>query len=86
MGDDDQRSSDSLHPPLHRVDHIKSRPEPGVGDDDRSVLSSLTQDWQAMQPGTMFCVILRHLLPPSRARYTVWWCLCHPRRSHQRHG
>ncbi|KAL8262565.1 hypothetical protein R6Q59_023914, partial [Mikania micrantha] len=28
-GDDDQRSSDSLHPPLHRDDHLRSRPEPG---------------------------------------------------------
>ncbi|KAL8204455.1 hypothetical protein R6Q57_010078 [Mikania cordata] len=41
-GHDDQRSSDPLHPPLHRDDHFGSRSEPVVGDDDRSVLSALT--------------------------------------------
>ncbi|KAD3337992.1 hypothetical protein E3N88_33513 [Mikania micrantha] len=45
-GDDHQRSSYSIYPPLHRDDHLRSRTEPGVGDDDGFVLSSLTHDWQ----------------------------------------
>ncbi|KAL8231971.1 hypothetical protein R6Q57_001749, partial [Mikania cordata] len=49
---DDQRSSDSLDPPLHRDDYLKSRIEPGVGDGDIFVLSSLIHDWQAVQPCT----------------------------------
>ncbi|KAD2262713.1 hypothetical protein E3N88_41539 [Mikania micrantha] len=59
LGDSVQRwpvliSSDLLHPPLHRDDHLRSRSEPGVGDDDISVLSALTPCWQAVQPGTVF--------------------------------
>ncbi|KAL8258524.1 hypothetical protein R6Q59_026477 [Mikania micrantha] len=35
---------------------------------------------------TVFCVVLRLLLPPTGARYIVGWRLCHPHRPHQRHG
>ncbi|KAL8199535.1 hypothetical protein R6Q57_013103 [Mikania cordata] len=83
-GDDDQRSSDPLHPPLHRDYHLRSRPEPGVGDDDKFVLSALTHCSQAVQPDTVFHVVLRLLLPPSGARYIVGWRLHHPHCPHKR--
>ncbi|KAL8229000.1 hypothetical protein R6Q57_013900, partial [Mikania cordata] len=40
--DDDQGSSDQIHPPVHSDDHLRLRPEPGVGDYDRSLVSALT--------------------------------------------
>ncbi|KAL8196730.1 hypothetical protein R6Q57_024493 [Mikania cordata] len=85
-GDDDQGSSDQIHPPVHRDDHLRSRPVAGVGDYDRSILSALTPRRLAVQPGTVFCLILRLLLPPSGAWYTVGWHLHHPHCPDQRHG
>ncbi|KAL8231709.1 hypothetical protein R6Q57_001487 [Mikania cordata] len=85
-GDDDQGSSDQIHPPVHRDDHLRSRPVAGVGDYDRSILSALTPRRQAVQPGTVFRFVLRLLLPPSGAWYTVGWRLHHPHCPDQRHG
>ncbi|KAL8218096.1 hypothetical protein R6Q57_021469 [Mikania cordata] len=85
-GDDDQGSSDQIHTPVHRDDHLRSRPEPGVGDYDRSLLSALTFSRQAVQPCTVFRVVLRLLLLPSGAWYTVGWGLYHPHCPDQRHG
>ncbi|KAL8217991.1 hypothetical protein R6Q57_021364 [Mikania cordata] len=58
----------------------------GVGDYDRSLLSALTPSRQAVQPGMVFPVVLRLLLPPSGALYTVGWGLHHPHCPDQRHG
>ncbi|KAL8200322.1 hypothetical protein R6Q57_011661 [Mikania cordata] len=66
-GDDDQGSSDQIHPPVHSDDHLRSRPEPGVSDYDRSLLSALTYRRPAVQPGTVFRFVLRLLLPPLEA-------------------
>ncbi|KAL8213930.1 hypothetical protein R6Q57_003379 [Mikania cordata] len=85
-GDDDQGSSDQIHPPVHRDDHLRSRPDPGVGNYDRSLLSALTPSRQAVQPGTVFRVVLRLLLPPSGAWYTVGWGLHHPHCPDKRRG
>ncbi|KAL8210114.1 hypothetical protein R6Q57_006846 [Mikania cordata] len=85
-GDDDQGSSDQIHPPVHRDDHLRSRPVAGVGDYDRSILSALTPRKQAVQPVTVFRLVLRLLLPPSGAWYTVEWRLHHPHCPDQRHG
>ncbi|KAL8226571.1 hypothetical protein R6Q57_016403 [Mikania cordata] len=85
-GDDDQRSSDPLPPSLHRDHHLRSRREPVVGDDDRFVSSALTHCLQAVQPDTVFRVVLRLLLPPLGAWYIVGRRLFHPHCPHQRHG
>ncbi|KAL8196166.1 hypothetical protein R6Q57_025166 [Mikania cordata] len=63
-----------------------SRPDPGVGDYDRSLLSALTHCRPAVQPGTVFHIVLRLLLPPTGARYTVGWRLYHSHCPDQRHG
>ncbi|KAL8232369.1 hypothetical protein R6Q57_002147 [Mikania cordata] len=85
-GDDDQGSSDQIRPPVHSDDHLRSRPEPGVGDYDRSLLSALTHCTPAVQPGTVFRIVLSLLLPPTGARYTMGWRLYHPHCPDQRHG
>ncbi|KAL8211085.1 hypothetical protein R6Q57_005522 [Mikania cordata] len=41
---------------------------------------------QAVQPGTVFRLVVRLLLPPSGAWYTVGWLLHHPHCPDQRHG
>ncbi|KAL8205518.1 hypothetical protein R6Q57_009069 [Mikania cordata] len=40
----------------------------------------------AVQPGTVFRIVLRLLLLPTGARYTVGWRLYHPHCPDQRHG
>ncbi|KAL8231584.1 hypothetical protein R6Q57_001362 [Mikania cordata] len=41
---------------------------------------------QAVQPGTVLRLVLRLLLPPSGAWYTVGWLLHHPHCPDERHG
>ncbi|KAL8231414.1 hypothetical protein R6Q57_001192 [Mikania cordata] len=80
-----QGSSDPIHPQVHSYDYISTWTEPRVGDDVRFILSSLFDDWQGVQSCTVFFLVLRLLLPPSGARYTMGRRLCHPHRTQQRY-